>query len=329
MKRCTTWLGALALALLALGPAPALAWGELGHKTVGAIASDVLAREHPATLKQVQAILPPGETLSSVAVWPDCVKYPKADYCVNASTAQLTAWVDFRNKVGNVSIYSYHYADVDIAAPGYVWTAQPLREDVVHGIQESTAALQGQSGAPANPYGLTRTEALWLLTHLVGDIHQPLHIGVLPINGDLNATQGSGLLFPDASHCLHANWDDLYVQQAAALRGIKTPQAYAVALLQAEREGQLAPVARASSPKLADWPIQWANDSLALARDRALAKVQVPNPGQKVVGTCGFGPVQGWAISLPPGYEAMAQASAEQQLLKAGHRLADLLAAIF
>jgi hypothetical protein len=54
----------------------AFAWGSDGHRAVGAIA-DKLIKGSDAE-RQVKAILLPGETLESIANWPDCVK---GNYC--------------------------------------------------------------------------------------------------------------------------------------------------------------------------------------------------------------------------------------------------------
>ena len=50
----------------------AAAWGRDGHKAIGAIADKLLKGSNAE--KQIAALLQPGESLESIANWPDCVK---------------------------------------------------------------------------------------------------------------------------------------------------------------------------------------------------------------------------------------------------------------
>ena len=54
----------------------ALAWGNDGHRAVGAIADKLLKGTNAE--KQIAALLLPGESLESIANWADCVK---GTYC--------------------------------------------------------------------------------------------------------------------------------------------------------------------------------------------------------------------------------------------------------
>ena len=54
----------------------ALAWGNDGHRAVGAIADQLL--KGSAAQAKIAALLLPGETLELIANWPDCVK---GTYC--------------------------------------------------------------------------------------------------------------------------------------------------------------------------------------------------------------------------------------------------------
>ena len=49
--------------------------------------------------------------------------------------------------------------------------------DVVQMIGYAVAQLRGLSPPAKTDVNLTDAEALWLLAHMVGDIHQPLHVG--------------------------------------------------------------------------------------------------------------------------------------------------------
>jgi hypothetical protein len=51
---------------------PAWGWGSEGHETIGAMADMLLAGTNAG--QRVQALLVPGETLSTAAIWADCAK---------------------------------------------------------------------------------------------------------------------------------------------------------------------------------------------------------------------------------------------------------------
>ena len=48
-------------------------------------------------------------------------------------------------------------------------------DDIVHILKQCIAVLKGARGASANPHNFSQREALLLLVHLIGDLHQPLH----------------------------------------------------------------------------------------------------------------------------------------------------------
>ncbi len=314
----------IALAALALSMAAtsgqAIAWGEQGHKTVAAIAANLL-KGTPAEA-HVAALLPPGTSLVSVSVWADCVKHPDSGYCAADSKEHAKDWTQFGKQAGSAA-GSYHFADID-PAKTYIFSLGG-EEDVVHGIAESIAVLRKDTSFP-NPSHLTETQALWLLVHLVGDIHQPLHVGAIPVNGDVKATLGGNWLYPHPGECLHSDWDDRYVADAKSAIGLSAnsdPDAYAQALLSKFAGLQIAPPP--SDP--VGPPVVWANDTLAVARNVAFKGVTV---GSASAGTCGYGPQpKGWVAVMPASYDATAAGQVDVQLWKAGQRLAAILNAIW
>jgi hypothetical protein len=62
-------------------------------------------------------------------------------------------------------------------------TAGTAKDDVVHVMEYAIAALRGNPPADA-PAKLAQREALRVLAHLVGDIHQPLHVAALYYDKD-------------------------------------------------------------------------------------------------------------------------------------------------
>src|SRR6266571_5029685 len=68
---------------------PAWSWGSEGHQTIGAMADTLLAGTHAG--QRVQALLLPGETLSTAAIWADCAK--GFLYCHRALTPEMQTFV--------------------------------------------------------------------------------------------------------------------------------------------------------------------------------------------------------------------------------------------
>jgi len=153
--------------MLALGSVcvsfDALAWGTDGHRAVGAIADKLIKGTNAQ--KQVAALLQPGESLESVAIWPDCVK---GNYC-GPQTPEMVEYV-----AGNPKHSAYHYTDVpfqlDRYRDGMAGTAD---EDIVQTLKQAIAVLQGKTDPALNPHRFTKRQALILITHMTGDIHQP------------------------------------------------------------------------------------------------------------------------------------------------------------
>jgi S1/P1 nuclease len=329
----------LSLALLVLLHARiAAAWGPEGHRTVAAIADKLLAGSHAA--HKAHEILG-STTLVDAAVWADCAKAvtppppaftyhsdpQKAPECAPFETAAGEAeMVDFvkRNttncnpKPGEETCHKqYHYTDISIRHETYKPTDVGARDDdITAAITAAVAVLQG--GAPAAPFSIkNKREALRLLIHYVGDIHQPLHVGAVYLDA------GGKIVNPDAGHLdpatdtrggnqiivtatqtkLHKTWDDV-------------PAALAPASVDAKWLGEARAVAPTQGP-LAHWSTTWASETQKQAR-KAFAGVQFGAKSDQV-----------WGATLPNGYSQSMSAIKRAQLTRAGARLAQLLAAIW
>jgi hypothetical protein len=323
------------VASVLLASAPACAWGPDGHHAVGAIADSLIAGSHADA--QVKAILG-GISLQDASVWADCAKgvdpgknysyqtegkYPE---CAVFETPQLEAEMsDFvrrndRNcdpKPGAESCHKqYHYTDIAIQHERYSPSYTGSRDDdIVHAVVVAAHILKGEA-APA-PFDIKgKREALLLLAHYVGDIHQPLHVGAVyldkkgkrvdpDIGGfDLQTdTHGGNSLRLGGRANLHMTWDRIPAKLKA--------ERLAPALLSQARS------THATKGKLYDWPAAWAGETLGAAKlaFRGVAFGERQN-GQ-------------WSVKLPPDYGSDSNAVKEAQLLKAGARLAQLLQAIW
>src|SRR6185295_537569 len=73
----------------------------------------------------------------------------------------------------------YHYTDIAIQHDSYDPAFQGARtDDITAAITAVVAVLQG--GTAQAPFSIkNKREALLLLAHYVGDIHQPLHVGAI------------------------------------------------------------------------------------------------------------------------------------------------------
>lgn len=302
----------------------ARAWGYDGHRTVGAIADQLLRGSNAE--KQVRALLLPGESLEKAAVWMDCVK---GDAC-GPQTQEMLAYVQ-----ANPQHIEYHFTNVPFQALEYQQRAVGARgHDIVQSMRQAVWVLQGKDGAAVNPHKFTRRQALLLLAHLAGDVHQPLHVGnayldkngayVVPVKAEqvddvavFSAVGGNALLL-EANRSLHNYWDYPLVDYAMKRVEAQTPEQYARMALAGK------PVVAEFDGDPAEWAPLLAAESLAVSK-RAYAGLKVgamqavPTKESKV----------SWPVTAPDDYAVTASAIAKEQLARAGIRLAAILQAIW
>ena len=280
-------LGAGALVAIAT---PAAAWDYPGHRMVGAIADFVLSVHHPKAYAKVMDLLATKDadgnklirTLSQVAVFPDCAKPNNVPFCGRTPSEEEKVYA--RNNKHNAD---YHFTDVPIQQSKYV-AGRPGtgKNDVVQMINYAVAQLRGKS--PQKPdVKLTDAQALWLLAHLVGDIHQPLHVGAIyfdkatcnqpkdpnDVPGGLDSVAstvgGNGFklvaLAPDPAappnDNLHLFWDSNTVDGAMQAAGLPGAEQNFARLLAAR-----APADWQTKGDVESWAEQWATETLPLAR---------------------------------------------------------------
>jgi len=164
--------------LLVLWPASAGAWGLDGHRVIGEIAWLSL---DPATRDKVKELLPQGryQTLSEASVWADREARSKKAY----------KWLD-----------PLHYVDLDPKATQVVLDSIncPKGNCVIEAIPRFARVLE-DSSATRN----ARIEALRLLSHFVGDVHQPLHVAYPDTCGGCTVRVQT----PGGWMSLHEFWD--------------------------------------------------------------------------------------------------------------------------
>lgn len=314
-----------ALGILALcASSSALAWGYDGHRTVGAIA-DQLIRGSNAE-KQVKALLLPGESLEKIAVWMDCVK---GDAC-GPQTPEMLAYVQ-----ANPQHAEYHYTNLPFQALEYQQRAVGAKGiDIVQSMRQAVWVLQGKDGAAVNPHKFTKRQALLLLAHLAGDMHQPLHVGnayldrngayVVPAKPEqvddvaVFSTAGGNALLLEGNRSLHNYWDYPLVEYAMKRVEAQTPEQYARTVLAGK------PVVAGFDGDPAEWAPLLAAEALAVSK-RAHAGLKVgamqavPTKETKV----------SWQVTAPDDYAVTSSAIVKEQLARAGIRFAAMLQAIW
>ena len=322
---------------------PTFAWSENGHQTVGAIADILLQGTNAET--QVKAIL--GTTggqqlnLQTVAVWADCVRgvhpdqgfnYDPGKYRVQAcqvfeDDAGKQAMSDYVRRNNSNCLYnnknlechkSFHFADVDIEHDGYATQYVGTHNyDIVHAIDAAILVLQDKP-CPAPFNFASKKEALALLTHFVGDLHQPLHVGAVYLD------QGGSLIDPDAGTYDSAN--DTFGGNAISGIGGNLHSQWdhtKFALTDPETMNSLAIQARgvgATKGNHMGWAEIWAGDSIIVAQ-QAFKNVSFSAKSDGNV----------WPISYDDRrrYLHDMQTIQKQQVIKGGARLAMLLATIW
>lgn len=276
-----------------------------------------------------------------MSTWVDCAK---GTFC-GPPTAEM---VDFVKRLPKHSEYHFTNLPLSLAAyaPGAVGTAP---HDIVKTFEQCIAVLRGETDPAKNPHGFTRRDALLLLIHVAGDIHQPLHVGkqyldqqnrpVTPaadaeVDG-VNVFEnrgGNNYYFADQSYSLpsfegkprvaslHLFWDVLAVDDAFAARQVKTPDEFAAAAVAGK------PAVVLPKGDVATWPQQLADMALPVAR-QAYEGVQAV---ERRTNTSRRGETYAtWTITVPENYRSNAAATSDRQMVAAGYRMAALLQAIW
>ncbi len=160
----------LSIALLALVVTfNSFGWGATGHRIVGLIAEYHLSKK---AKKNIELILG-NETLAEVSNYMDFIKS-------DATYRHMSPW---------------HYATIP---DGESYTEAPEEGDVIVTIQRLVSELETKKFTDQD-----EAFALKCLVHLIGDIHQPLHVG----NGEDRGGNDVKLDYFWQSSNLHRVWD--------------------------------------------------------------------------------------------------------------------------
>ncbi|MFZ4713212.1 MAG: S1/P1 nuclease [Bacteriovoracaceae bacterium] len=183
-------------------PFSAQAWGPTGHRVTGEIAQKYLT---PKALLKVNEILK-NDSLAKVANWPDEIRSEPQTYS-NTYVWHYTEWKDNTDD----------HAETQLT--GLLLTYIKFHLDV----------LKNEAAKPED-----KVFSLKFITHLVGDLHQPYHVG----NGTDQGGNKCKIVYFDQPTNLHKVWDEDMINstklsfseivdfatQALSLEKIKTVQ---------------------------------------------------------------------------------------------------------
>jgi hypothetical protein len=150
----------------------AFAWGPTGHRTVGEVAQRNLSTKAELEIFKILK----GKTLARVATWPDEIKSEPGKYKYT---------------------FYWHYTE---------WPQDAKEPDETHNSGKLMTALSERLKVLKDPAASAEDKefSLTFLVHIMGDLHQPLHVG----NGLDNGGNNCKVSFQGKAMNLHALWDD-------------------------------------------------------------------------------------------------------------------------
>lgn len=161
------------------GPILSFGWGNIGHRVTAEIASKYLSAEAKAEINK----LAPFDTMARMSNYPDFIKSD----------------ADMRKKYNH-----HHYISVDKSGNVSKYIEKhPEKENIVTSILNFEKVLKNPKNSNKE-----RLFALKFLIHLIGDIHQPLHVGHAQ---DRGGNKVKVTWFGTKTN-LHAVWDEHLVE---------------------------------------------------------------------------------------------------------------------
>lgn len=186
------------LLLLTLTPT-ANAWGPTGHRVVAEIAQRHLT---PAAQAKVSLILD-GRTLADVANWPDDLR----------SDPRYNKYLPLHFATVKNGLTSYRDSekarcgDVVVAIDAFTAFLRTGSREALYVVKALSDKPDGTGLEACNPQEtepISPAMALSFLVHLMGDLHQPLHVGGIDRGGNLVDVNWMDRWKTN----LHSTWDD-------------------------------------------------------------------------------------------------------------------------
>jgi hypothetical protein len=306
---------AASVAAIAFSAVPARAWDPLGHMLVGQIAYDNLT---PAAKAGVDAAIARFNAKE------------KADAPYTFVTS--ACWMDDIRSSSDPKMKAYapwHYVTLPYTPDGMPVPDASAGPNVVLGVEKTTDILNGKAADP----DIDKDQALVMLLHLTGDIHQPLHTTNRNDDAGGNKVKTANLKDPLADLIfskggnLHFFWDSAYrrvyqdgkatVTFEAPLYDRAKPVAGhdAAAALVREQATALQKKFPESVVKEQGDALSWAKESHALGYKLGYEDLPPVSADQPV--------------TLPESYVTNAHEAAELRVATAGYRMANVLNALY
>jgi len=330
-NRSTALMTAVVISVMASSPH---AWDHPGHMTTAAIAFVEIERARPDLIDKIGLLFLAHPDTAPFWV---AVGEARGKERVRRMFIECARWADDSKFTPNdrLTWHSARWAIVAQDAPPEAKAAAAARQGKPAG--QALEALKLNAAMLSNPESQPAERALalcWVL-HIVGDIHQPLHVSDLFSKDFPTGNAGATLSYvmdpvTQKPIPLHVLWDS----NALRIPSLEEVDRHAQAFMKKHP--------RSSFPELKAHPVsdpnafrEWAKESHQVAVDWAydLQTVSDPNKDQsaeKLVRNMinfilnGVSPVQE-APELPAGYWEKLQGTAERRITLAGYRIADLL----
>jgi nuclease S1 len=199
-KRIRDTFLAVVVALLLLNLAPsAHAWGPTGHRVVAEIAQRNLTSIARANVSRLLG----GRTLADVANWPDELRSdPRFDKYKLLHFATVPNGVaSYRNAQKDPC------GDLVVAIDAFTAFLRTGSRAALFSVKALSDKSDGTAKGACNPQetdAITPDTALRFLVHLMGDLHQPLHVG----GTDLGGNKVDVNWMDRWKTNLHSTWDD-------------------------------------------------------------------------------------------------------------------------
>ncbi len=279
-------------------PPPAFGWGDEGHRIIGVIA---YARLTPTAKEKIDALLAADKDdltagdFVSRTTWAD--KYRDSDRHTTKIRYEATRkwhFVDIEITTENIDAACDYHPKLP---PGTAASAGPAHSCVIDKVEQFSAELRDPSASKPE-----KILALKFLLHLVGDLHQPLHVADNEDRGgnDVPVLIGNGAIPTN----LHFYWDNDVVEHLG-----KDPMVIGASFNKQITKSQADDWSKGTATT-------WAKESFIRAKDVAY----------KLNGLEEFTDIRGTrGMRLDSAYEKRALVVAREQLAKAGIRLASVL----
>lgn len=320
--------GVSILGCLFIGVVSVFGWGAEGHQAIAAAAFgrlDTAAKTAAASIMATSSV-PELKNLATAATWPDDIRQSATPshsghlFKIGDKNA-----LDFDKRYPTNRLWHF----INYPLDGSYTLAGPFSsaDDAAHAIGHCIDVLEGN--AQGKWSALRQDEALAWLIHLVGDIHQPLHVGegfyefdgkdALLISDPVLALQfknqddaGGNELYYTATEEFHGFWDKVMVTTVSP-----NPVQLVNLVLAAAFSGNFT-----NTGDYHHWAEAWATQSIQAAKE---AYAPLVTGEQNRIGTrSGHGPKIMISLDTQT-YKTQFEYLVKQQLGKAAYDLADLL----